>query len=117
MTKPTPWRSHHVYALARQYRPLARVRPRVHWPHPTFAHALTLVYGTILAPGRRTVASALRAAGRGDERHFTTDHRVLNRAVWSPLPLSQILLRLIVAVFVPVDAPLHLVIDDTLERR
>ncbi len=84
---------------------------------PTFAHALTLVYGALLAPGRRTVASALRAVGLGDERHFTTYHRVLNRAVWSPLPLSQILLRLIVTTFVPSDAPLLLVIDDTLERR
>jgi hypothetical protein len=84
---------------------------------PTFAHALTLVYGALLAPGRRTVASALRSVGRGDERHFTTYHRVLNRAVWSPLRLSDILLRLIVAAFVPADAPLLLVIDDTLERR
>jgi len=84
---------------------------------PTFAHALTLVYGALLAPGRRTVASALRAMGLGNEQHFTTYHRVLNRAVWSPLPLSQILLRLIVTAFVPSDAPLLLVIDDTLERR
>jgi hypothetical protein len=84
---------------------------------PTFAHALTLIYGAILAPGRRTVASTLRAVGRGRERQFTTYHRVLNRAVWSPLPLSRILLRLIVAAFVPADGPLVLVIDDTLERR
>jgi len=84
---------------------------------PTFAHALTLVYGALLAPGRRTVASALRSVGRGDERHFTTYHRVLNRAVWSPLRLSEILLQLIVAAFVPANAPLLLVIDDTLERR
>ena len=27
---------------------------------PTFAHALVLLYGAILAPGRRTVAAALR---------------------------------------------------------
>jgi len=84
---------------------------------PTFAHALTLIYGTILAPGRRTVTAALRASGLNDEGHFTTDHRVLNRAVWSPLALSQILLGLIVAAFVGADAPLLLVIDDTLERR
>ena len=84
---------------------------------PTFAHALTLVDGAILAPGRRTVASALRAMGLGDERHVTTYHRVLNRAVWSPLPLSHILLQLIVAAFVPAVAPLQRVIDDTLERR
>jgi hypothetical protein len=44
---------------------------------PTFAHALVLVYGTLLASGRRTVASVLRAVGLQDERHFTTYHRVL----------------------------------------
>ncbi len=62
----------------------------------TFAHALTLVHGTLLASGRRTVAAALRAVGRGDERHFTTYHRVLNRSRWSPLRLSRILLHLLV---------------------
>ena len=35
---------------------------------PTFRHALVLVSGTILASGRRTVASALRAVGLGEER-------------------------------------------------
>ncbi len=55
--------------------------------------------------------------GLDNERHFTTYHRVLNRAAWSPLRLSKILLRLLVAAFVPTGAPLVLVIDDTLERR
>ncbi len=45
---------------------------------PTFAHALTLVYGALPAPDRRTVASALRSTGRDDEWHVTTDHHVLN---------------------------------------
>ena len=84
---------------------------------PTFAHAPTPVYGAILAPGRRTVAAALRAVGRDDERHCTTDHRVLNRAAWSPLALSKALLGLILTAFVGADAPLVLVVDDTLERR
>ena len=38
---------------------------------PTFCHMRTLVYGTLLASGRRTVTAALRAMGRGEERHFT----------------------------------------------
>ncbi len=84
---------------------------------PTFAHALPLAYGAILAPGRRTVAAALRAVGRNDERHFTTYHRVLNRAAWSPLVLSKALLGRILTAFVGPEAPLLLVIDDTLERR
>jgi len=84
---------------------------------PTFAHALTLAYGAILAPGRRTVAAALRAVGLNDERHLTTYYRVLNRAAWSPLARSKVLLGLILTAFVGSEAPLLLVIDDTLERR
>ncbi|GAC1402043.1 MAG: hypothetical protein NVSMB65_19290 [Chloroflexota bacterium] len=84
---------------------------------PTFAHAQVLVYGTLLAVGRRTVTAALRAVGLVDERHFTTYHRVLNRAVWSPLVLSRLLLGLLVVTLLVPGAPLLVVIDETLERR
>jgi DDE superfamily endonuclease len=84
---------------------------------PTFSHLRTLVYGALLASGRRTVTAALRAMGRGDERHFTTFHRVLNRAARSPLHLSRILLELLVMTFLAPDVPLILLIDGTLERR
>ena len=84
---------------------------------PTCANALVLLYGTILAPGRRTVAAALRAVGLADSKHFTNYHRVLNRARWSPWILSKLLLGLIIRLFVPAGTPLILVIDDTLERR
>src|SRR5688500_12436971 len=56
---------------------------------PTFRHVLVLVSGTFLASGRRTVAAALGAAGLGEERRFTTYHRVLNHGVWSALVLSR----------------------------
>jgi hypothetical protein len=84
---------------------------------PTFAHALTLVQGTLLASGRRTVAAALRAVGQGEQQHCTTYHRVLNRNQWSPLRLSRILLQLLVTTFLAADAPLVLLVDGTLERR
>ena len=42
-------------------------------------HARVLVAGAILAAGRRTVASALRAVGLEDERRFCRYHRVLIR--------------------------------------
>jgi hypothetical protein len=84
---------------------------------PTFRHVLVLVSGTILASGRRTVAAALRAVGLGDERRFTTYHRVLNRDVWSAPVLSRLLLDLLVRTFLASDAPLELVVDETLERR
>lgn len=84
---------------------------------PTFAHVLVLVYGAILAPGRRRVAVALRATGHADEQHFTSYYRVLNRAEGSPWVLSQILLGLIIQLCLSPEAPLVLIIDETLERR
>jgi hypothetical protein len=76
-----------------------------------------LLAGTILAPGKRTVASALRAAGLEEERRFCRYHRVLNRAVWSSREASRVLLRLLVEAFVPAGEPLVVGIDETLERR
>jgi hypothetical protein len=84
---------------------------------PTFHHVLVLVSGTILTSGRRTVAAALRAVGLGEERRFTTYHRVLNRGSWSALVLGRLLLDLLVRTFLAPDAPLELVMDGTLERR
>ncbi len=43
---------------------------------PTFAKAQVLVFGTMLAPGRRTVTAALQVIGLGDDQHFTKYHRV-----------------------------------------
>ncbi len=46
-----------------------------------------------------------------------TDHRVRNHADWSPLARSRARLGHIVAAFIDADAPLLLVLDDTLDRR
>ena len=98
--------------------PLSLLAPfAVAFTAPTFRHVLVLVSGTILASGRRTVTAALRAVGLGDERRFTTYHRVLNRGVWSALVLSRLLLDLLVRTFLAPDAPIELVVDGTLERR
>jgi DDE superfamily endonuclease len=79
-------------------------------------HAKVLLAGTVLAPGRRTVSSALRAMGVQQESRFHRYHRVLSRASWSSLEASRLLLGLLVETFVP-DGPLVLGIDETLERR
>jgi hypothetical protein len=79
-------------------------------------HAQTLLAGAILAPGRRTVASALRAVGLEQERRFCRYHRVLSRAAWSGREVSRVLLGLLVEAFVP-EGPLVLGVDETLERR
>jgi hypothetical protein len=78
---------------------------------------MVLIFGTILAPGRRTVTAALRMMGLGDDPHYSKYHRVLNRDCWSPWLVSKILLSLIIFIFLPVGAPLVLLIDETLERR
>jgi hypothetical protein len=80
-------------------------------------HVQVLLVGAILAPGKRTVASALRAVGLEDERRFCNYHRVLNRAAWSSREASRILLELLVEAFVPGGEPLVVGIDETLERR
>jgi hypothetical protein len=82
-----------------------------------FQHAQTLVAGAILAPGRRTVSSALRAMGLDQEKRFHRYHRVLSRASWSSRKASGVLLGLVVKTFVPEGGPLVVGIDETLERR
>jgi hypothetical protein len=78
---------------------------------------MTLLTGTLLAHGRRTVAVALRASGNAQATDWSLFHHVLNRARWSPLAVSRQLLLLIVETFVPADACVDLVVDETLERR
>jgi hypothetical protein len=80
-------------------------------------HAQVLLAGAILAPGARTVSSALRAMGLDQEKRFHRYHRVLSRASWSSLKVSRVLLGLLVEAFVPEGSPLVVGIDETLERR
>ena len=49
--------------------------------NPTWQKAQLLLVGTILTPGQRTVAAALRVMGRSDQRDYARYHEVLNRAV------------------------------------
>jgi DDE superfamily endonuclease len=83
---------------------------------PVWPHVKVLLTGAVLAPGKRTVTSILQIMGRSAASDFQTYHRVLNRAVWSPLHASRLLLRLLVAVFVPRGVVLF-GLDDTIERR
>src|SRR5215217_2097094 len=79
-------------------------------------HAQVLLAGAILAPGRRTVSSALRVVGLDQQERFHRYHRVLSRATWSPTKASRILLGALVQTFTP-EGPLVVGIDETLERR
>src|SRR5829696_5730874 len=82
-----------------------------------FRHAQVLLAGAILAPGARTLSSALRAMGLDQEKRFHRYHRVLSRANRSSLTASRVLLGLLVEAFAPEGAPLIVGIDETLERR
>lgn len=84
---------------------------------PTYQNALVLIYGTILAPGRRTVTAALSVLGLAKEGNYSKYHRVLNKARWSPWWMSRVLLGLLIQAFVPEGVALVFVIDETLERR
>src|SRR5919199_2653919 len=99
-------------AMIRVLTPFAPLFSRRVWQH-----AQVLLVGAILAPGKRSVASTLRAMGLGREKRFHRYHRVLSRAGWSSLKASRVLLGLLVEAFVPQGAPLVVGVDETLERR
>jgi hypothetical protein len=83
---------------------------------PSFQHLLTLFTGTVLTPGARTVTAALRVLGlhHGD---FSQFHSFFNRARWSSMLLSRLLLDLLVQGFLAPEAPLVILVDEHLERR
>jgi DDE superfamily endonuclease len=82
----------------------------------TWQYVPTRIAGSLLTPQRRMVSSALRVMGLAQVRWFGHFHRVLNRAAWSPLAVSRVLLRLLLETFVP-DGPVVVGLDHTIERR
>ncbi len=83
---------------------------------PVFDHVKVLLMGAIVSPHVRTVANALRVMGLSQEKHFQNYHRVLNRAMWSSLGGSRILIHLLIKAFW-VSGELVIGFDDTIERR
>ena len=93
------------------------MRPfRCHFTAAAWRHVLVLVGGSLLAPGRRTVAGALRVTGLGQAAGFAVYHRLLSHGSWCSRALAHRLLLLLVAAFVP-DGPVVVGLDDTIERR
>jgi hypothetical protein len=84
---------------------------------PTGKKVVTLLIGTLLARGRRTVTTALRQMGHQMDGRFSLFHQVLNRARWSSLEVSRHLLHVLVRSFVTAGGRGEIVIDETLERR
>ena len=83
----------------------------------TWMKGQVLIVGAILSPGKRTVTSALRVMGLTGEGNFAKYHHVLNRAVWSSLQASRVLLFLLIDHLAPSTGPLVFGIDETVERR
>src|SRR6478672_4969654 len=106
MTMPTLPR-----AMLQLLAPFAPLFARRVW-----CHALVLVAGTLLAPGKRTVCAALRAMGLGQTTRWSCYHRILNRANWSSRAAARVLLGLLVTTFAPIG-PLVFGLDETIERR
>lgn len=79
-------------------------------------HAVVMVAGALLAPGRRTVTAGLQVMGLGQETGFAVYHRLLSTARWSARAVARRLLLLLVATFAP-NGPVVIAIDDTIERR
>jgi len=61
-----------IIAVLAPFRPL--------FTAPTWRKLMTLLIGTLLAHGRRTVCSALRFSGEQMNENWSTYHHVLNRA-------------------------------------
>ena len=83
----------------------------------TWMKAQILLIGAILTPGKRVVTEALRVMGLQNSPRFAQYHQVLSRAVWSPLDMAPILLKLLLTAFAKGDEPLVFGIDPTIERR
>lgn len=98
-----------IMALLEPFRPV--------FHRSTWNKVQVLLVGTILAPGKRTVTSALRAVGLANEPGYSKYHQVLNRAVWSSRRASQVLLTLLLEVLARGSGPLIFGIDETIERR
>jgi hypothetical protein len=94
---------------------IAAFRPE--FTGPIWTKVLVLLWGTILARGRRTLTAASRQMGIEDDPDFSKYHHVFNRAVRSPLRLACKLTGLLVRTFGRAELRLTFVIDETLERR
>ncbi len=83
---------------------------------PIFQRVQVLLVGAIVSLASRTVTNTLRVNGLSREKHFQNYHRVLNRASWSCLNSSRILLSLLIKIFGLADEKV-IGFDDHLERR
>lgn len=81
----------------------------------TWCNAKELLIGAILTKGDRTISNILRTLGLQQDKNFDKYYKILNRAKWSTLGASAILLLNIIAKFNLVK--INILIDTTIDRR
>jgi hypothetical protein len=84
---------------------------------PTFTTFAWLMVGLVAQPGQRTVTGMLAGARLAGIWHHSRAHRFFAAARWSADQLGLVVLEMIVACLLATDAPLVVVVDDTLFRR
>jgi DDE superfamily endonuclease len=84
---------------------------------PTFTTFAWLMVGLVAQPGQRTVTGMLAGARLAGIWHHSRAHRFFAAARWSADQLGLVVLEMVVACLLGPDAPLCLVVDDTLFRR
>jgi len=83
---------------------------------PTFRHVVILTIGAILTRGPHTMTAILRTVQSLAPGHFSTYHRVLSRAVWSPWTLQCAVARLVLEL-VPIDSTITVLVDETVAEH
>lgn len=83
---------------------------------PTSQRAMTLLVGTILTMGRRTVTGALWTVRSIADGHFSSYHRLFSRASWSLWPLGKVLTSAVLRL-IPEDQPVPVAGDDTVAQH
>jgi hypothetical protein len=84
---------------------------------PTFVTFLAMAVGMVCQVGECTVTGMLQASGMAGVWHHGRAHRFFSRAAWCLDQLGLQVMVLAMDRLVPADAPLRLVVDDTLFRR
>lgn len=84
---------------------------------PSFAVFCALLVGHVAAVRRRTVCGMWIAAGLSRLVHHGRAHWFFARARWCPDAVGLALAGLVVRLFLPPDAAVEVVVDDTLFRR
>ena len=84
---------------------------------PSFASFEMLMSGWVLNVGRHTVTGTVRAAGALSAKHICSFHRFFSRGRWNPDEVGLTLARLVIELAFASDAPIRLIVDDTLGRH